>query len=618
MPVVSSVYPQGATRGGPLRVEILGEQLDRAARLHFLGDGIAARILDGGYSRLDVELTVSAAASFGPHYFRVITPRGASNLMLFRVGDQPHLSEQEPNTTLDEAQEIAVPATINGRLNRDGDFDFFRFRARRNETWVFDLRAARNGNGLDAALILADEHGRRLEHREDVFIWDPFFAHTFEADGEYAVIVQPTHVRLDPNFAYQLDIRRSPHLETVAPLALRPGTTTEATVYGAALAGNGKLWASGAGIAGEVLEMRGTTARVRFQLAPDARSGPREFAIITEHGRSNTATLLVDDTPAHSGGAHLHPPAAVNSVARYREPERFTFDAAAGQTLVFETRAQRFGSPADTKLRVLDASGQEVAMNDDGAFPGAQFNKDSLLVHTFKEAGRYLLEIRNLYKTTGEHYPYHLVVRPPQPRYELIYDTDNPWIIAGAEGTLKLTIARRDGFQGPVKPALPDPPEGIEAKVGDGRISFRAASLPPATAAEIHVPGAFRSVRIASGGGEGATFAHVASATLAVIEKPLFALEAAVSTVNLVRGGAVEFAVNITRAEGFAEPVTFWFENLPEGVTAEETTASGSRAAVRLRAAADARTGRSARVIILGKAAGGQVQAAPKISLVVD
>jgi len=257
VPKLNSVFPQGAQPGAKVRVEVLGEFVDRAQTVVFLDPTVHGDVVESTYTRLTLDFTTAPDVPLGPHYFRIVTPRGASNVLLFRVGDQPHILEQEPNSTFEQAQEVTIPATINGRLNTDGDFDFYRFHAGKGQSWIFDLRAARNGNGLDAALILADAKGRRLRHSEDVFIWDPFIQYTFEETGVYYAIVQPTHRHNDPNFAYQLDIRTAPHLETISPISMPPGATVEATVFGAGLTGSGKLWFEGPGFSGEVLEMRG-------------------------------------------------------------------------------------------------------------------------------------------------------------------------------------------------------------------------------------------------------------------------------------------------------------------------------------------------------------------------
>ncbi len=634
VPKLNSVFPQGAQPGGKLRVEVLGEFIDRAQTVVFLDPAIQGTVAESTYTRMALDFTVAPDASLGPHYFRVVTPRGASNILLFRVGDQPHILENEPNSTFEQAQEVPIPATINGRLNTDGDFDFYRFHAEKGQSWIFDLRAARNGNGLDAALILLDAKGHKLWHSEDVFIWDPFISYTFAETGTYYAIVQPTHRHNDPNFAYQLDIRTAPHLETISPISMPPGATVEATIFGVGLNGGGKLWFEVPGFSGEVIEMRGETARVKIQAPEDAHEGPTQLAIATPGGRSNPATFLIDRTPVHTGGDEIHPPVSITGIARYRQPERFAFDVKTGDTLVFEVRAQRFGSPVDSLVRVVDTLGNQVAANDDYNFPGSHYSKDSYLSHEFKDAGRYFVEIRNLWKTTGEDFPYQLLVRPPQPRVELELEMDSRYLYAGAPASVKVKVLRHDGYKDPVRIEVKGLPPGftadpLEVPTGkdEGDLVFHVpADAKPGTYGNIQVTAggapraAWKSVRLAGGGGEGETFATIEQATLAVIEKPEFSLEAAAETVNLVRDGTAEFQVAISRAEGFSAPIHFTFENLPAGVTAQEAGASAdaTNVTIRLTAAKDARPGRFSRVAILGRADDGQVQQAPHITVALD
>lgn len=637
LPALASVFPQGAERGATLRVSILGEHLAGAQAVLFLDRAVRGRVISSDYTTASLEFSVDAQAPLGPHYFRLVSPRGASNILLFRVGDQPHIEEKESNSTFDQAQEVSPPVTINGRLNVDGDFDFFKFRVEKGQSWIFDLRAARNGNGLDPALILLDGHGRKLEHSEDVFIWDPFIYYTFPEPGVYYAVVQPTSIRNDPTFAYQLDIRTAPHLETISPISMQPGATpgatTEATIYGDGLRGEGTLWFSEPGFTGEVLDMRGSTARVKLHCPLNATDGPVQLAIKTAGGQSNPATFLIDRTPPYTGGATVLPPVSITSTARYRQPERYSFDVTAGQTLVFEVRAQRFGSPVDSILRILDDKGKQIAVNDDyNKFPGVQFNKDSFISHTFKDAGRYQVEIRNLWKTTGEDFPYQLLILPPKPEVELMLGSDNPYIYPGADGKLKVTVARKDGHKAPITLQVTGLPAGVTAEPTEIRagkeeaeIRLTAGDVKPGIYGEIQIQAegaraAWRSDRIASGGGEGATFATVHQATLAVIERPLFSLEALASNLNLARGASAEFQVAIQGAEGFEEPIEFEVINLPSGVVFQKAIAGpgDDRVKIQLTAAKDAQPGRFSRVVIVGHAQGGQVQEAPKIGIVVD
>jgi hypothetical protein len=195
-------------------------------------------------------------------------------------------------------------------------------------------------------------------------------------------------------------------------------------------------------------------------------------------------------------------------------------------------------------------------------------------------------------------------------------------------------VLRHDGFKDPVSVQVKGLPEGVTADPvqipGDseeGDIVFNVApGLKAGTYGTIQLIAhgadkpAWSSIKITSGGGEGETFATIDKATIVVIDKPRFSLEAAADTVNLVRSGTAAFQVAISRAEGFAEPLQFTLENLPAGVTAHQVPSPSDAAnvTIQLIASKDARPGRFSRVAILGRAESGEVQQAPHITVVLD
>ena len=638
LPKLTSVFPQGARPGESVQVEILGEFLDRTATVLFLDGSLSGEVVEAQASSLRLKFRVGTESGFGPHYFRILSPRGPSNVLLFRVGDLPHTTEREPNSTFAEANTVEPPVTINGRLNVDGDFDFYRFHADAGQTWIFDLRAARNGNGLDAALILLDEQAREIVRNEDFFIWDPFLEHKFDRSGTYTVVVQPTHTQLDPNFAYQLDIRTAPHIETVSPLSMAPGASVDATLYGAGLLDKaGKLFftrdgAAASGFVGRILEVRDASALVRIEVPRDARPGPYELTLHTATGNSDSATFLVDATPAYRGTGPIQPPASVNGTIHYRDPERFWFEARKGEALVFEVRARRYGSPVDSVLRILDDKGKELARNDDADFPGVADNKDSRIFHNFAEDGRYQVELRNLVRVTGEDFPYQLLVYPPLPHANVMLSSDQLYVDADGEGSIAIIVERLFGFDGAVELSVNGLPEGVTAEktvvppgATKAKIPLRARNVKPGTYGAVQVAGksvelpAWRSVKIAGGDGEGRTFVRVDSAVLAVTERPRFVLEAEVTRANLVRGGTVEIPVQIERASDFAADIEFQVDGLPPGVTADPVIARSGQSSVKIRlnASSSAATGRTKEIALTGVAQG-HVEEAPAISIQVD
>jgi len=628
-PVAASCFPQSARPGEILTAEILGEQLDGALSILVPNQAFTATIVSHSPTRLTIRIQIPKDSPFGSHPFYVASRRGVSSPVLFRVADLPHVQEAEPNSLLEQAQPTVIPATVLGRLNTDGDFDFFRFHAAKNSHWLFDLRAARNGNGLDAALILTDAKGRKLAHSEERFIWDPFLPYRFADDGDYVIIVQPTHRNNDPNFAYTLDIRQSPQIDTIAPIAVPPGQH-EVTLYGAGFYdNNASLEFSDPRITGKISAVNGATARAQIEV-PNV-PGSYFLTLVSPAGRSNTVSFLIENLPVASG-AQITVPAQVTAMARYRDPHKFQIDAQAGQELTFEVRSQRFGADSDLTMRLIDGKGKVVASNDDFAFAGAEFyTKDPRLTHKFAATGAYTLELRNTVAVASEGTPFQLAVTSAQPRFTPQLVDDRPFIYPGQTKNWKVSVQRLDGHTGEIPVAVEGLPPGIVAKetvipAGKNEVEIALTAAPdasPGSTARITVKiggqPAWRSVRVSSGGGEGAAFTRVDGAVITVAEKPNFSLEASISAVNIPRGGIAKIPLTIRREANFQVPIRFRIENLPPGVTMDPLTVSAGQqsAEITIRAEQDGSEFRSPRVAILG-IANGEQQEAPRISILVN
>ncbi len=76
------------------------------------------------------------------------------------------ITEQEPNDSPARATPISLPARLVGKIAREGegmsDVDFYRFHAKRGESWIFEVDAARSGSKLDSFLEVLDDKGRRV------------------------------------------------------------------------------------------------------------------------------------------------------------------------------------------------------------------------------------------------------------------------------------------------------------------------------------------------------------------------------------------------------------------------------------------------------------------------
>jgi hypothetical protein len=655
-PQISSVFPQGARGGTQLEVTINGQNLSRTTNIIFSEPGVSARLLKTANTRVRVKLEVAPDASIGPHHFRLVTPRGSSNLLIFRVGDLVETEEAEPNDTFDKANQIQAPVTINARMAVDEDIDMYRLRAKAGERLIFDLLAARNGSGGDLAMTLLDARGHIIKHSEDHFLWDPFINFIFKEAGEYFLAIRPLDGRGNPDFSYQLTIRPGPYLASIFPLGAQQGTSLELMVRGQMLGGARRIEVERGqdrGLGFTALSSAADAATVQVNIAQDAPLGAHHMRLLTQAGWSNPVKFLIGDLPElieaepndePGQPQRLSLPVTINGrIEKKGDVDRYTFRASACERLVFEVKAEELGSPLDAHLTLYNGKGKELASNDD-VDPGNRLNRDARLEFSFMEAGDYSLAIRDLSRLGGPDYGYRLTMRKPAPSFTLSFDTDRPVVERDGDGTLKITARRWEGFDEEIALEVLGLPKTIIAgpaviKKGETQasIALKCESGAVSEAFPIRVVGeakindqvvkqwaqlAKMQVRV-SGIGPGFTTTQVVEVPLAIIEPVHFNLEVGATQVPLVRGGSAEFTVTARRREGFKTAIALVVENLPTGVTAEEVQIGEDRnhAVVKLKASEAAQVGRHLNVAIVGKARAGdheEIELSPRISLKID
>lgn len=198
---------------------------------------------------------------------------------------------------------------------------------------------------------------------------------------------------------------QAPSINSTVPQAVAPGQTVDIKVRGGALADPKQLWASFPGefvLPAEPMGNGTNAAEViyRLKVPADAPLGVHGIRVATPQGISNLKLFAVDDLPsvaqvkpnqAAANAQVLTLPVAVDGAVDSLARDYYKFQVAAGQRLSIEVLARRLGSALDPMIRLLDSRGRELAYSDDA--PG--LGPDSQLSHTFKEAGEYLLEVRD-------------------------------------------------------------------------------------------------------------------------------------------------------------------------------------------------------------------------------
>ncbi len=145
----------------------------------------------------------------------------ASNRVTFAVDDLPTLPEAEDNDTPADAQRVALPRIVDGRIDVPGDVDMFQFAGRAGCEVVAEITARRLNSPLDSLVRLLDAYGNVLAWNDDYEHKDGFLhlemgllTHSADsyvraalpADGVYFVQVADAQGQGGPAHGYRLRI----------------------------------------------------------------------------------------------------------------------------------------------------------------------------------------------------------------------------------------------------------------------------------------------------------------------------------------------------------------------------------------------------------------------------
>ncbi len=181
--------------------------------------------------------------------YRLATPQGSSNGVRIGISSLPLIAGSEPNDTMDKAQPITAPCEIYGQFQSRRDVDWYSFKAKANEVWVFEVISQRMGFPTDPFLLLrrasdgaeiinngdddaANPIGLRFTTNND----DPIAQSPALAEGEYQLSIRDLYGdgRGDARYVYRLRVRpQQPDFRLVAmhqipaiPQAAQPPDST--------------------------------------------------------------------------------------------------------------------------------------------------------------------------------------------------------------------------------------------------------------------------------------------------------------------------------------------------------------------------------------------------------
>ncbi|HVR74706.1 MAG TPA: c-type cytochrome domain-containing protein [Planctomycetota bacterium] len=209
-----------------------------------------------------------------------------------------------------------------------------------------------------------------------------------------------------------------PVLARAAPRGLERGVTARVKLTGSHLSTVSSVAFSHPGLAGKVLAGMGESSEavwIEATPAADLEPGRYEVSVTAAGGPSGKVPLFVDDLPqfveAEPGptgtdGSIIPLPASIWGVLDLPgDVDSFTCEARAGETIVIDVGAMRFGSKANLVLTLLDAHGRVLETRND--FDG---DPDPILARAFGESARFVVQVMDQVRGASEEHFYRLSI----------------------------------------------------------------------------------------------------------------------------------------------------------------------------------------------------------------
>lgn len=575
--------------------------------------------------KLKVRFTADAGALPGVRDIRVVTPNGVSTVGQLVVVRDPVVVEADKNDSPQTAQQVSLPVTLCGAIERNEDVDFYKFHVEAGTALTFHVRSQRLQDRIhdlqqhiDPIVTLRNAAGVTLAAADNEFYADPLLSYQFEHAGDYLLEIRDVRYQGNPYWEYCVEISDRPFVTNVFPIGIARGQEQKLQFVGFQLPGEA--------VAAVTLPMDIATGP-RWEVIPMGPSLTNPIPIVVTESPSQLETAEPNNEP--STAQTIGVPAELNGrIEAEGDVDCYAFEAKAGEKFSFEVIARRQQSQLDSHLRILDSTGKQLALNDD-LRRGNMTSSDSWLEDWAAPAdGRYVIELRDLHLRGGPGYVYLLRVERSRPYFELLIDTDKTPLTPGTAGVIFVRALRKNGFQGEIQLAIDDLPHGVTANCGrilesgqDGLIVLEADHDAPLGASNVRITGTgthkrseTESVTLTAvaqplqetyqpGGGRGHWPVETHSISVGA-PSDIRAVELSDYEIRLKPGESKTLQVAITRAEGFDKNVTLdvtynhlssvFGSSLPKGMSLEGKksktllTGTNSQGEITLTAAANA------------------------------
>ena len=423
---------------------------------------------------IPARLNVAQECPPGLYRWQLANANGAAAAAVVLVSDRPEILEDRLRQ---QTQQLpSPPIGVSGRLSRISEVDRYRVECDRDGPVSVELFARRLGANFNGVIQVRDHQGRLLVDQADTQGIDVAVTFAGRAGLSYDVSVHDVDFRGHRSYAYRLAVTAGPRVLATLPTSGRRGSQQQVAFVGI-------------GVATGAARLETTTRDVTFP--DDERQLSLRYRLETPLGTAAAVDIPLSSLPETLGAERLEIPAATAAVMQ-ADGCSVGFSASKGEVLRIDAISQAIGTGLDLSLSIRDASGKQIAENDDLAGTA-----DAGLDFVVPADAEYTCLVRDLSgRRLDESSVFRLAIDRPKPDFRLSA-AQMLNLSVGGKAQLAIKAVRTGGFQDAIDvqvtglPAGVTVPEGLKipAKKNDLKIELTCAKDVSVVATMIQLTG---------------------------------------------------------------------------------------------------------------------------------
>jgi hypothetical protein len=125
----------------------------------------------------------------------------------FRLSDLPNVFETPDNQSHAKATPVPeLPAALNGVISQPGEFDHYKFHAKKGQSFDVHCYARRLGSPLDSVMYISHLNGGAIVGNDDAVGPDSYFRFTAPEDKDYVLSLHDHLKKGGPTYFYRVEI----------------------------------------------------------------------------------------------------------------------------------------------------------------------------------------------------------------------------------------------------------------------------------------------------------------------------------------------------------------------------------------------------------------------------